>query len=84
MKGAQSLERIRRGELTPRQREVLGLAAEGLSAQEIAERLCLTKSGVNHHLNMIFEAMRERSGIHERMNRLKAIRLYLGLLGGER
>jgi DNA-binding NarL/FixJ family response regulator len=41
-------------ELTPREREVLALIAEGKSNVAIAEELFLTKRGVEKHINVIF------------------------------
>ena len=41
-------------ELTPREREVLGLMAEGLSNNAIAERLVVTERAVEKHVTSIF------------------------------
>jgi DNA-binding CsgD family transcriptional regulator len=41
------------GRLTQREREVLGLLAEGLSNQQIADRLFLSKRTVEHHVGNI-------------------------------
>lgn len=39
--------------LTPRQREVLGLLAEGLSARQIAGKLVLTETTVRNHIRAV-------------------------------
>jgi DNA-binding NarL/FixJ family response regulator len=46
------------GELTPREREVLELMAEGLSNSAIAGRLFLTERGVEKHVAGIFQKLR--------------------------
>ena len=45
-------------ELTPRERDVLALVAEGLSNTAIASRLHLTKRSVEGHINTIFAKLR--------------------------
>ncbi len=45
-------------ELTPREREVLGLMAEGRSNQAIAERLVITLRAVEKHVTSIFSKLR--------------------------
>jgi non-specific serine/threonine protein kinase len=49
--------------LTARQREVLGLVAEGLTDPEIADRLYLSTRTVNTHLTHILEALDARSRV---------------------
>jgi DNA-binding NarL/FixJ family response regulator len=44
--------------LTPREREVLGLMAEGRSNQGIAERLVITERAVEKHVTSIFGKLR--------------------------
>jgi DNA-binding NarL/FixJ family response regulator len=44
-------------ELTPREREVLGLMAEGRSNAAIAEQLVITKRAVEKHVTSIFEKL---------------------------
>jgi DNA-binding NarL/FixJ family response regulator len=54
---AQLLARARRhphDELTPREHEVLGLMAEGLSNAGIAQRLVVTEGAVEKHVTSIF------------------------------
>jgi DNA-binding NarL/FixJ family response regulator len=45
-------------ELTPREREVLGLVAEGLSNRAIAGRLFVTERTVEAHVKQIFQKLR--------------------------
>ena len=45
-------------ELTPREREVLELMAEGLSNSAIAARIFLTERGVEKHVTSIFQKLR--------------------------
>jgi DNA-binding NarL/FixJ family response regulator len=45
------------GELSRRELEVLALVAEGLSNQEIAERLVLSKHTVNRHVSNILRKL---------------------------
>ena len=44
-------------DLTPREREVLGLMAEGRSNQAIAERLVVTQRAVEKHVTSIFSKL---------------------------
>lgn len=41
-------------ELSPRQREIAGLVAEGLTVREIAERLVLSEQTVKNHKVMLY------------------------------
>ena len=43
--------------LSKREREVIGLVAEGLSNQEIAERLFITERTVRYHITSIFNKL---------------------------
>jgi DNA-binding NarL/FixJ family response regulator len=58
---SQLLARTRRqqpiGELTPREREVLGLMAEGRSNTAIAEQLVITQRAVEKHVKNIFQKL---------------------------
>ena len=49
--------------LTPREREVTALVAEGLSNAEIAERLVLSPGTVSNHLGHIMRALRLRNRV---------------------
>ena len=59
---SQLLARTRRqrpiAELTPREREVLGLMAEGRSNTAIAEQLVITQRAVEKHVKNIFQKLR--------------------------
>jgi DNA-binding NarL/FixJ family response regulator len=59
---SQLLARTRRqrplSELTPREREVLGLMAEGRSNTAIAEELVITQRAVEKHVKNIFQKLR--------------------------
>ena len=54
--------------LTPRQRDILGLVAEGLSNAQIAARLFLSESTVKQHLSAAYKVLNVR-------NRTEAARL---------
>jgi DNA-binding NarL/FixJ family response regulator len=63
-------------ELTPREREVLGLVAEGLSNQAIAARLFITERTVEAHINQVFGklGLEESPEAHRRV---RAVLLFL-------
>ena len=58
----------RHGVLSPREAEVLGLVAEGLSDKEISGRLFIAERTVRYHLTSVFGKL----GAH---NRMQAVRL---------
>lgn len=62
-------------ELTPREREVLALIAEGLSAPKIAERLHLSTPTVKSHLGTLYDKL----GVSDR-GAAVAVAMRLGLL----
>ena len=59
-------------ELTEREREILGLVAQGLSNQEIAERLVIGLGTVKNHVHNIFEKLH--------VNNRQDAAIYLSLL----
>ncbi len=78
---AQLLGRRRHGDrleaLTPREREVLGLMAEGLSNAAVARRLVVTDGAVEKHISNIFLKLGlQHAGSTHR--RVKAVLAYLG------
>ncbi|MGH8958415.1 MAG: LuxR C-terminal-related transcriptional regulator, partial [Acidimicrobiia bacterium] len=54
-RGPRAATKADKAGLTPRQREVLGLMADGLTNADIAERLYLTKKTVEHHVSAILQ-----------------------------
>ena len=64
--------------LTPRQREVLRLASEGLSNQEIAGQLYIATSVVAGHLTNIYGLLTNLVAADERVRRYTLLRLYAG------
>src|SRR4051794_19883587 len=64
-------------DLTPREREVLGLMAEGRSNQAIAERLVITLRAVEKHVTSIFSKLRLPATAEDH-RRVLAVLTYLG------
>jgi DNA-binding NarL/FixJ family response regulator/class 3 adenylate cyclase len=64
-------------ELTPREREVLELMAEGRSHQAIAERLVITLRAVEKHVTSIFSKLRLPATAEDH-RRVLAVLTYLG------
>jgi DNA-binding NarL/FixJ family response regulator len=58
--------------LTPRQREILGLVAEGLSNGQIARRLFLSESTVKQHLRAAYKSL----GVKDRKEAAKFVNDY--------
>ena len=65
-----------RGVLTPREREVLTLVAEGLTDGAIAQRLYLTRRTVETHIGHIFAKLDVPAGSSQN-RRVHAVRRYL-------
>jgi DNA-binding NarL/FixJ family response regulator len=64
------------GALTPREREVLQLMAEGLSNRAIAERLVVTERAVERHVTNIFAKLR-LNATGQGHRRVQAVLAYL-------
>ena len=64
-------------ELTPREREVLGLMAEGRSNQAVAEKLVITLRAVEKHVTSIFSKLRLPATAEDH-RRVLAVLTYLG------
>ncbi len=62
--------------LTPREREVLGLIAEGLNNAAVAEALVLSDKAVAKHINNIFSKL-DLGGEPDAHRRVKAVLLWL-------
>jgi DNA-binding CsgD family transcriptional regulator len=54
--------------LTPRQREILGLIASGLSTSEIATQLTISRETVRNHLRSLFSELH----VHTRLEAIAA------------
>jgi DNA-binding NarL/FixJ family response regulator len=63
-------------ELTPREREVLGLMAEGRSNRAVAEQLVVTERAVEKHVTSIFGKLRLPASPDDH-RRVLAVRAYL-------
>ena len=67
------------GKLTPRERELLELMAQGLSNSAIADRLEISKRGIERHINSIFSKL-ELGDAGDVSRRVKAALLFLSRL----
>ena len=65
--------------LTPRELEILSLIAEGLANQAIANRLSITKRGVERHINSIFAKL----GLAESEDVSRRVKAAILFLSGE-
>ncbi len=59
--------------LTKRESEILGLLSEGLTNQEIGERLFISYGTVKQHVHKIFKklSINNRQGIHEKLSEIQ-------------
>ena len=58
-RGPRPASRANPAGLTPREAEVLGLLAEGLSNAEVAQRLFLSEKTVGHHVSAVLRKLSE-------------------------
>ena len=65
-------------DLTPRQREVLGLIAQGLSNSAIAQQLTLSEKSVENQINLVYQNLGiQRTGSGSNHPRVLAVLRYL-------
>jgi DNA-binding NarL/FixJ family response regulator len=69
------------GKLTPRERELLELMAEGLSNIAIADRLGISKRGIERHINSIFSKL-DLGDAEDVSRRVKAALLFVSRADG--
>ena len=69
-------------ELSPREHEILGMIATGLSNGAIADQLSITRRAVERHINAIFRKLELKESDEETNRRVRATLLYLS--GGDR
>jgi DNA-binding CsgD family transcriptional regulator len=62
------------GRLTPREREVLGLLAEGRTTREISDVLFITPATVRHHIQNILEKLEVHRRLHAVVAWMKSLR----------
>ncbi len=65
------------GRLTPRQREILGLIAQGLTNSAIARQLVLAEKSVENQINAIYQQLAIDRDDHTIQPRVKAVLMYL-------
>ena len=82
MRTSSRAERSPLSMLTPRERELLALVAEGKSNAAIAESLVLTKRAVEKHVNSIFRKLGlQASGSEQFSRRVKAALIFVAEYG---
>jgi DNA-binding NarL/FixJ family response regulator len=82
MRTSSRAERSQLSTLTPRERQLLALVAEGRSNAAIAESLVLTKRAVEKHVNSIFRKLGlQTSGSEQFSRRVKAALIFVAQQG---
>jgi two-component system nitrate/nitrite response regulator NarL len=51
------IEQLKIDQLTPREREIAGIACTGVTNKQIAEKLSISEATVRHHLGVIFSKL---------------------------
>jgi len=55
---------VKKNPLSPRETEVLGLVAQGMTSREISDELGIQKCTVDYHLERVFRKLGVRNRVH--------------------